>query len=256
MTRIAFYEARAFNPDNEAVHVTTSASPAEALSHRSALGMALYGAARTLGILAYPGQHEGVVFEGNLPTIDSLRPELRFLAPEIAQRALANCTSGRENAGGLSQLTRVVEEFGAPLDPEKDSFRPRMERSIDPFADATTWDGCLVHRYNREYMPPLDHEITKITYERYHTDPEQGTELLRELEEADPEMARDFKTVGYIDGVPTGVTVMTALDYYLFLRASDPELEIKARAANSRQKNKRLSHNQAAEGETDTQSAQ
>ena len=115
MTHIAFYEARAFNPDNEAVHVTTSASPAEALSHRSALGMALYGAARTLGILAYPGQHEGVVFEGNLPTIDSLRPKLRFLAPEIAQRALANCTSGRENAGGLSQLTRVVEEFGDPL---------------------------------------------------------------------------------------------------------------------------------------------
>lgn len=124
--------------------------------------MALYGATETLQINAYPaGESGGVIFEGSLPTIDKNRQRLAHLAPEIAQRALSECTMGRENAGGISSLARDIAAVGAPLK-ERDSFWNRMQHSISPFVQATTWDGCHEYRHKQPWQPPLDSQIHNI----------------------------------------------------------------------------------------------
>lgn len=228
MTHIKYHQREAWRPGNDAIHVTTSSSPAEALSHTSALGMALYGAVETLGISAYPAQ-AGVVFEGNLPTIDNNREKLLRIAPEIAQKALRECEYGRESAGGLNYLTQDVASFGAPM-PKHDSFGNRLKRSISPFAQSCTWDGCFEYVSGSEYQPPLDHRIQEILYD-IRWSKETQANAAKKVVAIPVEVLKVLESLGHLDNVSQQQEIAAALQYYTIVRTQDdPDLDLRIRA--------------------------
>lgn len=222
MTNVSFYPRESWTPGNEAIHVTTSSSPYEAINPNSALGKALYGATRVLDILAYPAS-EGVVFEGNTATIDARLPQLHEDAEDIALNALRTCSYGTDNSGGLAHLTTLVNDVGAPLNESYDGFRPRMIQSISNFAQITTWDGCYVHRYGRPYQPPMDHRVDDaIDDVRWNSKEYETTKKVIDLP---VELETFFKQIAELDGLANAKQAMTAaLKYYRELRLTDPDL--------------------------------
>ncbi|MGB2786919.1 MAG: hypothetical protein WBB94_00880 [Candidatus Saccharimonadaceae bacterium] len=225
MTNVSFYPRESWTPGREAVQVTTSASPYEAIARTSALGMALYGATEALDILAYPASN-GVVFEGNIAIIDANLPRLHEDAESIALDALRTCSYGADKAGGLSYLTSLVSRVGAPLEEGRDGFRPRMIQSVSAFAQETTWDGCLVHRYGRPYQPPIDHRVeTAVNDVRWHASEYETTKKVIDLP---VELEQFFKQIAELDGLANAKLAMTAaLKYYRELRITDPDLDMK-----------------------------
>ena len=230
MTNISYYPRTAWRPGNEALHVTTSASPAMALSHSSALGMALYGATDTLHIDTYPAE-AGVVFEGSTTQIDKYRERLVRIAPEIALRALNECESGRDVAGGISHLSGLVGRFGAPL-AENDSFEGRIKSSVGSFAQETTWDGCFEHSYTRPYKMPLDHRIEEILRRLQWPQGAEG-EMSEQTLAIPIDTVKTFEALAGLDNVSAQQEILTALQYYQELRLGDPDLSMKVSVHNS-----------------------
>lgn len=222
MTNVSFYPRKSWTPGREAIHVTTSASPYEAIARTSALGIALYGAMETLDVLAYPAS-PGVVFEGDIATIDAELPRLRENAESIARVAIRTCDYGADRAGGLSNLASLVSRVGAPLEEGRDGFRPRMIESVSEFAQLTTWDGCFVHRYGRPYQPPMDDRVDDaIDDVRWNSKEYETTKKVIDLP---VELETFFKQIAELDGLANAKQAMTAaLKYYRELRLTDPDL--------------------------------
>ena len=222
MTNVSFYPRKSWTPGREAIHVTTSASPYEAIARTSALGKALYGAMETLDILAYPAS-PGVVFEGDIATIDAELPRLREDAERIAHAAIRTCDYGADRTGGLSNLASLVSRVGAPLEEGQDGFRPRMIESVSEFAQLTTWDGCFVHTFAEPYKPPMDHRVDDAIRDvHWHSKEYETTKKVVDLP---IELEIFFKQIAELDGLANAKQAMTAaLKYYRELRLTDPDL--------------------------------
>lgn len=224
MTNISYYPRAAWRPGNEALHITTSASPAEAISHTSALGIALYGAADTLDIATYPAE-QGVVFEGSVAKIDKQRDQLVRIAPEIALRALNECEYGRDSTGGIAHLSGLVSRFGAPLQ-DNDSFAGRIKSSVGPFAQETTWDGCFEHQYTQPYKAPLDHRINEIIGKlRWNHD--TAVEMSEQAVTFPADLNEVLRALAKIDELNVQQEIVAALRYYGAIRLDDPDLAMK-----------------------------
>lgn len=230
MTNITVYPHTAFRPGNEAIAVTTSASPGEILRSDSVLGRAVIGASKVLEIDIYPFE-DAVVFEGSVPNIDERRERLAKKALKLARRALKEPHWESSTVPSKDALASLIQEFGAPYgDPEKDSLYSRLTHSLSDFADTTTHDGTLTHMRRRPYCP-LSPELAALIRARTSQE-KHSPELLSGVPEP---LLEKLSWLARVDGLPAEAQVVTALEYYVRRRLADPDLRLKVRAAEARE---------------------
>ncbi|MDO4712959.1 MAG: hypothetical protein Q4B05_03595 [Candidatus Saccharibacteria bacterium] len=230
MTNITVYPHTAFRPGNEAIAVTTSASPGEILRSDSVLGRAVIGASKVLEIDIYPFK-DAVVFEGSVPKIDERRERLAKKALELAGRALEKPHWESSTVPSKDALASLIQKFGAPYgDPEKDSLYSRLTHSLSDFADTTTHDGTLTHMRRRPYCP-LSPELAALIREARTSQEEHSPELLSGVPEP---LLEKLSWLARVDGLPAEAQVVTALKDYVRRRLADSDLPLKARAAEAR----------------------